>query len=188
MDQQSIFHSLQDQSPEAWLAYLQPFEHAGSNPDVSADVILQHVGGRAKDEQSLAWAEVAIRALELEARNNHDGFSDLEMLRAMNLRAYLIARMGSRPDHFVLDQAIILGWVKEILTLPVETATEKAAWFRKHREAEGAPKDRKQLFDTARELLRIKHRLGVVRVLADAGKLAGDTSLDEWLRLREQLP
>lgn len=109
----------------------------------------------------------------------------------MRLRSWFIAKMGSRPKHRVLDKEIILHWAMEGLNISVQTAKDKAALVLKdvaRVKGSSNPEDRQRVHDDLRQLSRIKHRLNVVKVLAHCGELPNDPILDEWLKIREQLP
>jgi len=191
-DQQSIMNSLKDKGPEAWNAYLRPFE---DDPQLTSGlsmlVIFHYVAPLAKKQSSLDWGEVAVRAAELEARNCGGVERENALLWAMNLRSWFICRNGSRSGHLVLDKEIILRWVAEGLTLSVQAAREKAARIgeRLARAKDSSdPNERQQLANDLSQLYRIKHRLNAVKVLADCGELGSDPVLDGWLEIREQLP
>jgi hypothetical protein len=72
-NQQSILNTLRDTGPEAWLAYLRPFEEGEPLlTGVSMQIVFHHAAPLAKEQTSLDWAEVAVRAAELDARDgNH---------------------------------------------------------------------------------------------------------------------
>jgi hypothetical protein len=190
-DQQSIMVSLMDKGPEAWCAYLRPFEEGQPLTGLNMQVIFHYAAPLATNQESLDWGEVAIRAAELEALNRSRTDREDALLRAMQLRSWFIAKMGSRPNHRVLDKEIILRWVMEGLDISVQTAKDKAALIWKDvARVKGStnPEDRQRVHDDLRQLRRIKHRLNVVKVLADCGELPNDPILNEWLETREQLP
>ena len=190
-DQQSIMNSLKDKGPEAWREYLRPFEEGAALKGLSMQVVFHHVAPVAKDQKNLAWAEVAVRAAEIEARYCSGVERENALLWAMNLRSWFICRMGSRSDHFVLDKSVILDWVIEGLKLPMQTAKAKSAALNEKlagSESLSSPEERKRTADDLRELRRIKQRLNVAKVLADCGELASDPVINEWLKIRGQLP
>src|SRR3954471_1089413 len=125
-DQQSILNSLRDKGPEAWRAYLRPFEEGQPLTGLSMLVIFHYAAPLAKDQGSLEWAEVAVRSSELEALRCGGTERENALLWAMKLRSWFIARMGSRPDHLVLDKEIILHWAMKELDIPIQTVKEKA--------------------------------------------------------------
>jgi hypothetical protein len=190
-DQQSIMNSLKDEGPKAWLAYLRPFEDGQPLTGLSMQVVFNYAAPLAKDQDSLDWAEVAIRAADLEAFNGSQTEREHAMLRAMRLRSWFIAKMGSRPKHRVLDKEVILHWVMEVLNISVQTAEEKAALIWKGVaivQGSSSPENRQRVHDDLRQLRRIKNRLNVAKMLADCGELPNDPTLNEWLKIREQLP
>jgi hypothetical protein len=190
-DQQSIINSLKDKGPEVWRAYLRPFEEGQPLTGLNMLVIFHYVAPLAKDQGSLDWAEVAVRAAELQGLNRGGTEREDALEWAMRLRSWFIAKMGSRPDHLVLDKAIILHWVMEGLDISVETAKEKSALIWKdvaRVKGSSNPEDRQRVHDDLRQLRRIKHRLNVVKVLSDCGELPTDSILNGWLEIREQLP
>lgn len=189
--QQTIMNSLKDKGPEVWLAYLRPFEEGQPLTGLHMQVIFHYTAPKAKEQDSLGWAEVAVRAAELEALNSNGPVRENAMVGAMRLRSWFIARMGSRASHYVLDKEIILRWAEEGLDLPIQTAEEKAAGI--WRDSAGMktssnPDKRQCVHDDLRQLRRIKRRLGVVKVLADCGELPNDSILYDWLEIRGQLP
>src|SRR5215472_7087441 len=128
-DQQSILNSLMDKGPEAFSAYLRRFEDDPQlRSGLSMLVIYGHSAYLAKKQSNQDWAEIAVRAAELEAltSTNEIGRQDSRWM-AMQLRSWFISKMGSRSDHLVLDKEIVLRWVTEGLTLSVQAAREKAA-------------------------------------------------------------
>ena len=191
-DQQSIEVWLKDKGPEAWSAFLRRFEDDPQFRSVFSMLsIYNHSAGLAERECSLDWAEVAVRAAELKARNPYEIGRETARQRAMELRAWFISKMGSRSGHLVLDKETILRWVTEGLTLSVQAAREKAARIgeRLARVKDSSdPKEMQGVADDLRQLRRIKHRLSVLKVLADCGELGSDPVLDGWLDIREQLP
>jgi hypothetical protein len=81
----------------------------------------------------------------------------------------------------------------EGLKLSVQSAKEKISSLAELRalakkSSNTDTEDRQRLRDDLSELFRIKHRLSVVKVLADSGELPSDSPLYKWLEIREQLP
>ena len=191
-DQQSVLNSMTDKGPEAWSAYLRRFEDDPQLTSVlSMQVIFHYIAPLAKNQESLDWGEVAVRAAELEARDKSGIEREEALLQAMNLRSWFICKVGSRSGHSVLDKEIVLRWVTDGLTLSVTVAREKAervgeALARMNNSSD--PKELQRIADDLRQLRRIKHRLRVVKVLADCGEPASDPALNAWLEIREQLP
>jgi hypothetical protein len=190
-DQQSTFNSLKNEGPQAWLAYLRPFEEGESTSVLSMLLIYPHAAGLAKDQGSLEWAEVAVRAAELDARNHSGTEREDALLRAMRLRAWFISKLGSRPNDLILDKAIILRWAMDGVDISVHTAKEKALSIGERIVAlktSSNPEDKQHVLEDLRLLRRMKHRLNVVRVLADSGELPGDSPLSKWLEIHQLLP
>ena len=191
-DQQSIFNSLKDKGPEAWSAYLHRFE---DDPQLTSGlsmlVIFHYVAPLAKNQKSLDWGEVAVRAAELEARNCSGVERENALLWAMKLRSWFICNIGSRSGHLVLDKEIINRWVNEGLTLSVRAAREKTARIgddlRRVKDSSD-PMERRRVADDLSQLFRIKHRLIVAKALADCGQFASEPAMDDWLGILEQLP
>jgi hypothetical protein len=154
-------------------------------------VIFNYAAWLAKKQASLDWAEVAIRAAELEASNRTGIEREGVVMHAMRLRSWFISQMGSRPHHFILDKEIILGWVMDGLNLPMQTAQAKTVELGENLvRAKNSPhhEDMQQVAKDFQQLVRIKHRLNIAKVLADCGELSDDSVLYEWLKLRESLP
>ena len=190
-DQQSVFNTLKAEGPEAWRAYLRPLEEGKPITGLSMLVIYHYAAVLAKKQGSLDWAEVAVRAAELEARNCSGASRENALLWAMQLRSWFIAKMGSGSNHFVLDKDVILSWAMEGLKLSVQSAKEKLSSLAELlalAKKSSRTEDRQRLRDDLIELVRIKHRLNVVKVLADCGELTNESPLYAWLQIRELLP
>jgi hypothetical protein len=191
MDQQSILSSLKPQGPEAWLAYLHPFEEGEPITGPSMLVIFNYAAWLAKKQTSLDWAEVAVRSAELEAPRRSDTEREGVLLRAMRLRSWFISRVGSRPHHVVLDKESILRWVLDGLTLPMPAAQEKVIALGEslaRAKNSARPEDMRQVAKDVQELASIKDRLNIAKTLADCGELPSDSPLHKWLEIRERLP
>ena len=169
-DQQSILNSLKGKGPEAWRAYLRPFEEGETLTGLSMLVIFPYAASLARDQLSLEWAEIAVRAAELEATNRGAVEREDALLSAMRLRAWFISKMGSRPHDLILDRDLILSWAMEGVNLTVDEGREKAAVLG-DRLAElkrsSNPREKQDVLEDLRMLRRMKHRLSVVNVLAD---------------------
>ncbi len=190
-DQQNIFNSLKGKGPEAWREYLRSFEKGQPLAGLNMQVIFHYVAPKATEQDSLDWADVAVRAAELEALNSSGTARENALLRAMQHRSWFIAKRGSRPNHPVLDKEVILSWAVQGLDISIQTAKEKSTQIGKGVErVKGSSNlgDRQQVHDDLKQLRRIKHRLAVLKVLADCGELPKDSILNEWLQIREQLP
>jgi hypothetical protein len=193
-EQERIFNSLKNEGPEAWLAYLRPFEEGEpiEGSGLSMLVIFHYVAPLAKKQLSLDWAEVAVRAVELKAAQERGAIErEGNRLWAMQLRSWFISQMGSRSHHLVLDKQIILDWVLEGVNFTVQSAKERAAslWENFARaEKSSNHADLQRVTADLSELRSLKHRFNVVKVLADCGELPSDSPLYKWLEIREQLP
>ena len=190
-DQQSVFNTLKAEGPEAWRAYLRPLEEGKPITGLSMLVIYHYAAVLAKKQGSLDWAEVAVRAAEVEARNRSGVEREDALLWAMQLRSWFISKMGSRSNNLILDKEIILPWVLEGVNLSVQTAKEIAVSLgerlAKLKNSSNLD-ERQQVLEDLRLLRRLKHRLNVVKVLVDCGELTNESPLYRWLQIREQLP
>lgn len=190
-DQQSIMNSLTGQGPEAWGEYLRSFEDGRPLTGLNMQVIFNYAAPLAKIDDNLHWAEVAVRAAELEALNSTGVERENAQLWAMNLRGWFIARMGSRPDNLVLDKSLIVRWIADGLKSTPQAIKEKANGFWKRLEMAKQSSNSEELnraIDDLRELTRIKHRLDVAAILANCGELPVESHLEQWLQIRKQLP
>jgi hypothetical protein len=190
-DQQRVFELLKNEGPAEWLAYISPFETSESQPPLSLLITFDHAALRAKREDSLEWANVAVRAAELNGLTSTGIAREQSRLNAMRMRSWAIAKAGSRAGDPTLDKEIVISWASEALTPPVETVRKKARelWgnLAKARSSKN-PEDLQQVGSDLSKLRWIKHRLTVIKVLADCGELPADSTLNEWLKIREELP
>jgi hypothetical protein len=155
------------------------------------DVIYHHAATLAKNQLSLEWAEVAIKAAELWAHKSYGVEQENALLWDMKLRSWFISKMGSRSNHRVLDKEKVLSWIMDGLNVPMEVARDRSLPFWKNMaqaKCSTNPEDMEQVVDDVRSLRRIKQRLNVAQVLADAGELSGNPILHHWLEIRERLP
>jgi hypothetical protein len=154
-------------------------------------VIFQYAAPLAEKGESLEWAEVAVRAAELDASRNTGTVREEALLDAMRLRSWFICRHGSRPEHVVLDKEIVLRWATDGLNLSIQKAKASATTFWADVAKAQGSADSEALSRIAKEISQlrwIKHRLNIVKVLADCGELPVDSELREWLQVRESLP
>jgi hypothetical protein len=182
--------AMMDRGP-AWLdGYLRQYEEGRPIPQNRMMGIVSAASSMAFREESLDWAGIALRAADLMASERQEN-REPAFLKAMRLRAWFIVRMGSRPDHPVLDKEIILRWVIEGLTLSIEEARDRSVrvWdqLSAYRNTP-TPEKKKLLLDDMRALRAIKSRLYVLHSLADVGELPSNSSLRNWLEIRGQLP
>jgi hypothetical protein len=190
-DQESTLISLKDEGTNAWLEYLRLAKEDSSKRTLSMDVVFQYVAPRAKQQESLEWGEIAIRAMDLEAESSEGSARENSLLRGMELRSWFIARRGSVAGDVVLDKETILQWVEDGLCLTRQAVEEKAKsiWDDVAKvKTSQKPEEVQRIGDTLRQLSRIKHRLRVASVLADCGELPENSGLWEWLPIADQLP
>jgi hypothetical protein len=190
-EQEVIFNKLKGEPPEAWLSYIRHQDRDNTAAGLSMDVIYSHAAVLAKKQHSLEWARVAIEAAELWAHRTVGVERESALLRAMKLRSWFVSKMGSRSDDYVLDKITILRWVLAGLRMTPHEASEKASVLWKRIEKarnSGEPAAMESAVAELRELRKIKHRLTVAKVLADSGELPLQDSLDEWLKIRDQMP
>jgi hypothetical protein len=189
-ESQPALQEMVNRGPE-WLdGYLRPYEAGNPLPLNAMMGIVSVAVFKAFHDASLEWAGIALRAADLMASECPE-YREPALLRAMRLRAWFIVRMGSRPDHPVLDKQTILRWVVEGFTLTIEEARDKSVsvWdeLRAYRKAP-TPEKKKLLLDDMRALRAIKSRLGVLQSLAEVGELPSGSFLQSWLEIRSQLP
>jgi hypothetical protein len=128
-------------------------------------------------QDGILWSEISLTAYEQalkvdESSGRRNSYENSMML----LRAHMITHCGIVPGHRVLDPQIIQRWFFERLPMTRLEATEKALHWR-------------NLPLTEIQLLRdIKHRLWVIQRLLEHGILTDDTELQEWARIRDDLP
>jgi hypothetical protein len=181
--------TLLDGGLERWDEYLRQFEEGKPITVLSMEMVFQKAAVRAQEQISLEWAGIALRAADLFANQGGGKYRESALLEAMRLRAWFISKMGSRPGHPILDKEIILRWFTAELKFSLDVAKDKAAKAReKFVTAMKFPTpENKQLAVELLDLRRIKHRLTIVKTLAECGELPGDSPLNEWLKIRELL-
>ena len=184
-------NSLVNEEPEIWLGYLRLREQCEPAPDLNMQTVFHFAAPRAKEQRSLAWAEVAIRAAELEARSCTGIERDNALNWAMGLRSWFIARMGPQSSNIVLDKEIIISWIMDGLNISLSSVEKRASvfWenFAKAKES-GDPSDLSRNNEDLHELRSLKRRLDIVKILSDSGHLEDNSTLTEWLKIREYLP
>lgn len=153
-------------------------------PDLS---ILLGVGEgaavHAREDKDLEWARIAISAYELLARSSAPE-AESAIRKAMDLRAWFIAKMGAVEGDVTLDKSIILRWFEtELRYSPDEALRKIAKW-----EEPGVPLDQRLPVAEVGELRAIKNRLSPIKILADCGELPAQSPLHLWLKLRSRLP
>jgi hypothetical protein len=132
----------------------------------------------------LAWADTAITTYGYLASRSAPKDRHAYQDSAMNLRAYVISRLGAVPENRVLDASEIVDWFFDDLRISLREARERArAW----REGSLQREDARQV-NRVRQLRRIKNRLAPLALLVESGQLRPAPTLQAWLSLREQLP
>ena len=134
---------------------------------------------QARTKLNIDWANVAVRSYEYLAQIGTSSERNSALSSAMNLRAFLISKLGLSRGHPVLDPEIIIKWFNAESKYSLSQLREMLG--------KGAPWKSLPEHDVL-ELRRIKNRINVLRVLADNSKLAAHTDLESWLRLWNQLP
>lgn len=125
---------------------------------------------------SIKWAEVALKIYYRLAESANVDTRDSLLNSSMMLRAAMIEKFGTIPDHPVLDFNPIVHWFKNSLKMSYSEATTKAANWKKCQ------------IEEMRELRKIKNRLQAISVLAKSGKVVLHPEINLWLSLQEQLP
>ncbi len=161
-----------------WLAKVEP-GHQDPSQTVNWLGLAETAASLARSELDLDWAEIAIYIYDQLARKV-DSASRREslMYSQMNLRAFLITRLGPRTGHPVLDPRPVVDWFSQALNMSVEEAKQEASHW--------VDLD----IGRIRELRRIKNRLAPIKLLDDAKLLPAESraALSPWLAMREMLP
>ena len=190
-EQQRIFDSLKDKGPEEWDSYLRPIEAERASAGLSMQIAFDHAAKLARDQSSLEWAGIALRAADLEKKHSLTVVRESIDCKAMMLRAKLIAATGSRMGHAILGKEIIVRRFTGDLDLSPEMAIAKAmSIWPEIREAKESSDQAliERVGEGMRSLRRIKNRLNVLKLLAECGEMANEPVVNEWLKVREQLP
>jgi len=173
--------TLINQGPPALDAYLRQFEERIDKLSINHMLgIFEGAAGRARVENDLEWAGIAVRAAELYALEECGKHREHALRKVMQFRAAFIVRMGSRSGHPVLDKEIIFRWVTEGISMPIIEAKDLSARLK-----DGRWPLREHL-DELRELHNIRTRIGVAKTLVDCGELASGSWLDEWIKMEAQ--
>jgi hypothetical protein len=190
-DPQGTMTWLMQRGPEEWSAYLHRVENGEPSP-ISLLVICDCAITLAKDKMSLEFAEVAVKASDLEARQLDDvGREDMTWRTMEFLRCWFICKMDPLPGHPILNIQLVLDWILSGLTLPIEDVRAKCTSIRSAAElvrSSHDPQDKARLLNDLHLLLRIKHRLRCARILAACGKLSDNPVLQQWLEIQNLLP
>jgi len=130
------------------------------------------------------WGEAAIAVYDLltgkTASRERRGYQD----SAMQLRAYLMARIGIIPGDRVLGSDDLLFYSFDGLRFDADEARVRANMVR---ERLGARERAPRLTRDLQALRAIKNRLAPLALLVDSGQLRPPRSLQPWLELRDQL-
>jgi hypothetical protein len=134
---------------------------------------------------ALQWAHSAIAAYDFltgkTASRERRGYQD----SVMNLRAYLIARLGAIPGDRILNTDDLIFYFFDGLSLTLDEVRDKAhACKERLRDRDFTPRLTHDL-----QLLRgLKNRLGPLALVVESGQLEPSPVLREWLEIRGQLP
>ncbi len=133
---------------------------------------------------AIAWADAAVAAYSYLASVSSGREKESYQDSVMNLRAFMISRLGSIPGDRILDAADIVYWFFDIVDTTPQKAMKKSLFWR-----ESLPHNTQSRQVTEiRRLRRIKNRLAPIAVLTESGQLEPTPALREWLALRGQLP
>lgn len=127
----------------------------------------------AQVDADLESVEIAVSIYEQLAKQTPEGGESF-LLSAMMLRASMINKLGVHSGHSLLEVEPIILWFFKSLTLSYSEAKAKAKNWQSCD------------INEIRELRRIKNRLGVISVLAQAIDL--DENIKNWLSLTNKLP
>jgi len=105
-ESQFKLQTMMDKGPE-WLGtYLRQFEEGKPLPHSMLGIEAGALS-RARSDESLEWAGIAVRAAALHAHENGGEHRASSLRKAMALRAWFISRLGSESGHPILDRDII---------------------------------------------------------------------------------
>jgi hypothetical protein len=122
----------------------------------------------------LTWAAIATQIYNHLAHANLGNRQNDYELSSMNVRAALIGQLGHDKKHPLLDVAAITDWFNNSLPWHYEEIVQMANQWRE-----------KPIGDI-RTLRRIKNRIAVLKVLANAGHLGEESQ--KWVNLHGLLP
>jgi len=196
-------NELVEQGPVRLKQYLTDCAQGTREPS-NLDLILDVAEYRATNENSLEWAEIAIRAANLSAQANPPRRHSY-LYRAMLLRTIFIAREGSKPGHAILDPAAVVAWFRsELQCSPDEARRRSERWkdpdfqqefaneLERHNAAEdGSGSETPYIKESLNDLLELqllRYRLQLLRRLAESGELPAESGLNDWLQTARFLP
>jgi len=134
--------------------------------------------GAARQQESLAWANVAISIFQLLSDHNQKrAKSVLDKLMAM--RVALIIKFGVVPNHEILDANDIVAWFYRELEMPYSDAAQEAARWPQTLD-----------LNVIRKLRNIKTRLFIIERLLSHDRLPVHVAqaLHTWISLKPNLP
>ncbi len=192
-EQQVIVQQLLGEPPARWLDAMKPFEEGLLRPERNSMLAIYEVAAlSAEEDRSLEWAEVAVRAADLDVREaSNEAEREGSLLRAMRLRCLFISAVGARTGHPVLDVGVVLEWITSALTLPIAEVEAFAKAVKQDlasSELPSQPGVRPHAYDDLIRLRRIRHRLDLANSLAEGGVLPIDSPIRAWLSVRQVLP
>ena len=194
---------LVEQGPVRLKQYLTECEQ-GTREPANLNLILEVAEYRASNENSLEWAEIAIRAANLGAKADPTRRHSY-LYRAMLLRTLFISRQGSQQGHAVLDPAAVVGWFQaELKFSPADARRRSERWkdprFQQEfatelehhnasdKAADGETPFIKETLNDLLELQLLKYRVQLLRRLAECGELPPDANVNDWLQIAKFLP
>lgn len=134
--------------------------------------------GEGDARRGLQWAQAAVAiydALSADVREPHS-FD----VSSMFTRVVAIGACGAKPGDNVLDTAVIVNWVRQVLVgAPNDAVLESKNFFA------ALAAGKRPSIETARRLRRIKTRLAVLEALEP--RIAADGEMRGWLIVRDQL-
>jgi len=161
-----------------WLADVEPGQQPSSQR-IDWLGLAELAASKARAQLDLEWADIALAIYEPLARKmDRQSRKESLMYSAMNLRAFLITRLGATEGQPILDPQAIVNWFFDNLATSFDQASTDAAHWRTLD------------IQRVRELRWIKNRLAPIKLLMDSGTCPRDScpELNRWLRIRSQLP
>lgn len=148
-----------------------------------AAALLARSGGARPDVE---WARAATAIYEWLGRAaGGEGFT--YTLSSMNLRAYLISRLGAAAGHDLLDAGRVVEWFRGNLPTDSGKAEESLAVWKAVTSGQLTELTAAHL-ENIKGLRRVKNMLNVLSLLDEAGALPPDPDVRAWLSLKNNLP
>ena len=132
---------------------------------------------------NVEWAKASIHAYELSARFFPES-AQSAITKAMLLRAWFIAKLGSIEEDPLLDARVVTDAFLADLPCSHEEALERISQWKR----EDLPLASRLPIDDVRKLRDVKNRLPAIRLLFESGNLAPDSPLRNWLAIQADLP